>query len=493
MDEQLQTLADLCMRSVEVCSKTLFPERFTLPFSDLHREIFRILDDDSIKLAAIAAPRGFGKTSIVNIAYPAQQILFNKRKFIVQTSNTATQAVLQSENLKRELLTNREISDLFGPMKSDTFSKEMWVTQTGTMVLPRGAGQQVRGLLHDKDRPDLIILDDVEDSETVLNPEQRKKLKEWFFADVMNSIARSKSDWRVIVIGTILHEDSLLANLLEDSNFTSIQLSICDDHYRSNWPDFITDSGVRALADSYAVQGLLDVFYREYRNIPVAREDASFTQEMMHSYDADTNKEHKNQDTEYVVIVDPAKTVKMQSDFSAIVGIGFNPTVPKIYIHDVIAERLYPDEVYEHAFAMADRLGARAIGLEVTSLNEFITYPFQTAMQKRGKFYELVELKARGDKIQRIRALAPFYRLGLIWHNSVIKHLIEAQLLNFPRSKRLDIMDAEAYCIEMFSLGSRIFQPDMTQDEVDAIATGTVFDEFKNLVYDPPLANRWIA
>ena len=492
MDEQLQLLAELCNKSAEVCAKTLFPERFTLPFSSLHREIFRILDDDSIKLAAIAAPRGFGKTSIVNIAYPAQQILFRKRRFIVQTSNTATQAVLQSENLKRELLTNREILDIFGPMKSDTFSKEMWVTQTGTMILPRGAGQQVRGLLHDKDRPDLIILDDVEDSETVLNVDQRKKLKEWFFADVMNSVAKAKKDWRIIVIGTILHEDSLLANLLEDPNFESIQLSICDDNYRSNWPDFVTDAGVKQLADSYAVQGLLDVFYREYRNIPVAREDACFTQDMMHKYSPDINKDYNSKDTEYLIIVDPAKTVKMQSDFSAVVGIGFNPLIPKVYVHDVVAERMYPDEVYNTAFEMADRLGARAIGLEVTSLNEFITYPFQAHMQKRGKFYEMVELKARGEKLSRIRALAPFYRLGLFWHNDVVAHLIEAQLLNFPRSKRLDIMDAIAYSIEMFSLGNRVFQPDMTQEEADIIALGGEFDEFKNLTYDPPIQHQWL-
>jgi hypothetical protein len=213
---------------------------------------------------------------------------------------------------------------------------------------------------------------------------------------------------------------------------------------------------------------------------------------MMRNYDPDTNKEHKSSDTEYIVIVDPAKSVQMQSDFSAIVGIGFNPVVPKIYVHDVIAERLYPDEVYKHTLDMAKRLGARVIGLEVTSLNEFITYPFNAYMQKAGRFYEVVELKARGDKLQRIKSLAPFYRLGLIWHNSVIAHLIEAQLLSFPRSRRLDIMDALAYCIEMFSLGERVFQPDLTQEEIAAKEAGTEYNEFLGLTYDPPMKHQWL-
>jgi hypothetical protein len=476
------------LKSTEVCAKTLFPERFTLPFSSLHRQIFNILDDDTIQKAAIAAPRGFGKTSLVNIAYPAQQLLFRRHKFIVQISNKATQAMLQSENLKQELLYNNSIKDLFGPMKSDTFSKEMWVTQTGTMVLPRGAGQQVRGLLYGRNRPGLIILDDIEDSEAVQNPEQRAKMKEWFFADVMNSISRARSDWRIVVVGTLLHEDSLLANLLEDPNWITLQLSICNDKYESNWPDFISNEGVRKLADSYATQGLLDAFYREYRNIPVARENASFDQAMMKRYTEEKWNKEKQKDLESVVIVDPAKTVKMQSDFSAIVGLTFDSEKGRVYVRDVVAERLYPEEVYEHAFAMADRLGARAIGLEVTSLNEFITYPFNTAMRKRGKFYELVELKARGKKEDRIKALVPFYRMGIFWHNENVAPQIEAQLIAFPRAKRDDISDAIAYCVEMFSLGNRVFQADLTAEEMEAQARGEEYDEFAGLQYDPPLA-----
>jgi len=489
VNPDLAILSDLCLRSTEVCAKTLFADRMTRPFSALHREIFKVLDDPTIQLASIAAPRGFGKTSLVNIVYPAQQILFQQHPFIVQISNTATQAMLQSENLKRELLQNIYIKDLFGNVKSDNFSKEMWVTQSGVMVLPRGAGQQVRGLLHDRNRPSLIILDDVEDSETVRNPEQRAKLKEWFFADVMNSVSKASRDWRIIVVGTILHEDSLLANLLEDPTFHHVQLSLCDDHYRSNWPEFMTDEEVRRLADSYAGQGLLDSFYREYRNIPVAREDACFQPEMLRKYE-EGNFTLGN--LEHIVIVDPAKTVKVQSDFSAIVGLGFDSDKGRVYVRDVVAERLYPEQIYDHAFAMADRLGAHAIGLEVTSLNEFITYPFQSAMQKRGKFYEMVELKARGKKEDRIKALVPFYRMGVFWHNEAVNGPIEAQLVAFPRSKRDDIIDALAYSVEMFSLGNRVFQPDMTAEELEAMSKGAAYDEFAGLLYDPPYKHQWL-
>ena len=77
-------------------------------------------------------------------------------------------------------------------MKSNTFSQDQWITETGTMVMPRGSGQQIRGLLFGNFRPDLIFGDDIEDSESVKSEEQRRKLKEWFFADVMNSVDRSE-------------------------------------------------------------------------------------------------------------------------------------------------------------------------------------------------------------------------------------------------------------------------------------------------------------
>jgi hypothetical protein len=474
--EALQPINDVlgeCFMSTRVCAKTLLPERFSLPFSSLHDEILRIADDNSIQRAAIAAPRGFGKTSLMNIAYPIKKILFREKNFIVPVSNTASQALLQSENIKRELLHNREIVSLFGPMKSETFSKEMWVTSSGIMVLPRGAGQQIRGILHDRHRPDLIILDDIEDAEAVRNEELRKKLKEWFFADVVNSVNRSSNDWKIVIIGTILHEDSLLANLLEDESWYSVQLSICDDDYKSNWPDFMSDKQVRQLAIDYQNKGMLDVFYREYRNIPIATEDATFKAEYFKYVD---EVKAFGKGVENVIIVDPAKTVKLHSAYSCIVGISFDYSKGTITLVDCVNERLHPDELYNRAFEMAETLNVTAIGLEVTSLNEFITYPFLNQMRQKGKYYELVELKARASKEERIAAMVPFYRKGMVYHNRSVSGPLETQLLAFPRSRYWDVMDAFAYFVEMLDRGDRYFETPENSE-----------DEFKELTYDEPL------
>jgi hypothetical protein len=476
--EDLKELLAHCYRSTKVCAKVLFPERFHREFSPLHDAIFEVLDDDSIQLAAIEAPRGWGKTSCVNLAFPAKKILFNDSRFIVPISCTATQAIMQGENLKRELMSNPMVKELFGPMKSDTFSKDMWVTANGVAVMPRGSGQQVRGILHGNDRPGLIIVDDLEDSESVRSEEQRAKMKEWFFADVLNSVDRA-GKYRVIFIGTLLHEDSLLANLLEDPNWHHVRIALCDENFKSNWPEFMIDAEVLKLAESFRKQGLIDTFYREYMGLMTAGENKDFTSAMFRGYNEDDEDFLVGRkDLENVVIMDPAKTTGKSSADTAIVGLGFDYKTPRVYVRDIVYGKLHPHNMYDELFGMADRLGARVIGVEVTSLNEFITYPLKTEMIRRGLHFEIVELKARSEKEERIRAMRPFYRLGFVYHNNRISAPLEAQLLSFPHSRRLDIMDAEAYFVELLEKGERYFLP--SDDREDPAEVEKEYEALEN-------------
>jgi len=490
-----------CFLSTKATTQVIFDESFYRPFASVTEPVFNILDNEAIQKAVIKAPRGWGKSTTLNIGYAGKKILFREKKFIVLISSTATKATMESENLKRELLSNQKVRKIFGSVKTnsvssedlgmdESFSKEMWVANGETIILPRGAGQQVRGVRWGKHRPDLIIIDDLEDPEAVESEEQRKKLKQWFFADVMNSIDRKDKSWKVVFVGTLLHENSLLADLIADETWHKLEIDLCDDNLCSNWPDFMTDEEIKELYDSYRKQGLLDVFAREYRGQAIAKEDAVFKEEYFRYYsESDEEFRSKLSSFENIVLIDPAKTTKVSSDYSAIVGVGVNVEMPRICVRDIDAAKMHPEEIYKRAFDMADRLGARTIGYEVTSLNEFITYPITTYMLKRGKFYNLVELKARGKKEDRIAMLNPLYRLGYVYHNKNVTQVLESQLMAFPKSKRDDVMDALAYVVEMLELGERYFAPDdKSGEEPDE-------DEFADLEreYEPALKNWRIA
>jgi hypothetical protein len=505
-DSEFHDLMSTCAWNTEVFAKTFFPDRFSANFSPLHRNIFDLIDSSDRK-TAIAAPRGFGKTSIVALALMARHILFRITPFIVYINQSYKVAAMQTENLKWELTTNPIIKKIFGSVKAkrapgeieETFSKEAWVAYD-TLILPRGSGQQVRGVLYKNDRPGLIIFDDLEDADTIQNEEIRKARKSWFFADAMKSVSHIKKDWKAVYIDTLKHEDALIQNLLESSDWKSVRLEACDDNFKATAPEFMSDEEVQKEVEIHRDNGEMDVFYREYRNLPVSKENQSFTQDLFKYYNSPgtvrSNDKYLDlteadiqidQSIETIVICDPAKTVTPQSAETAIVGIGIDVIKGRYFFRDCISEKMFPDEIYKNIFSMATNLGAKVIGIEETSLNEFIKQPIKNEMFKQGLFFELVWLKPRGgvqeiSKASRIKQLIPYYRRGYIYHNINCCGKLEEQLLSFPRSRRWDVMDAFAYLIPMLEEGSRYFNSDKLSEEPS-------LGEFAGLEYEECLTN----
>lgn len=506
-DKELQDILSLCSVSTRATALSFFPERFTLPFAeDVHGKIFDLIDGPEQKVA-IAAPRGWGKTSIVALALISRWILFRLCGFIVYINKSHDAASLQTENLRRELVTNRMIKALFGSVKhrevnskefEEVFSKKSWVA-FDTLVWPRGAGQQVRGVLFKNDRPGLIVIDDLEDPQKIENEEIRKGWYEWLYADVIKAIPRvgpNAKTWKIVYIDTLKHEDSVLQKLLDSPEWASVRLEACDDNFKSTAPEFISDEEIAKEWDNHVKAGQTDVFFRELRNLPISTADSTFRTEYFKYYNHPTGVSVKENDlplfdvevqqdrnVETVVILDPAKTVKIHSAESAIISIGIDLTSARLFIREALSEKMYPDEIYAALFSMAQRLGAKVIGIEETSLNEFIKQPIKNEMFRRGTFYELVWLKPRGGekKEHRIKELVPYYRGGYIYHNASCEGIkkLEQQLLMFPRSALLDLMDATAYIVQMLELGERYFSPPESYEDPEA--------EYADIPYDSPI------
>lgn len=493
-DPELREIMTACAVSTQVTAKTLFPDRFFAEFApEIHGKIFDLIDSGHPKVC-IAAPRGFGKTSIVALALAARKILFQTARFFVYVSNSFDNAQLQTENLKAELVSNRMVRAFFGSVKAkrnadldESFSKKAWVASSGsgggTLVFPRGSGQQVRGLLYHNDRPDLIVIDDLEDPETLDSEDIRRKRKEWFFADLLKATSRMKKDWQIVYIDTLKHHDALLEHLLQDPTWATVRLEACDDNLKSNAPSFMSDKEVREEWEAHKSQGLLDVFAREFRNRPIAAEDAVFQPTYFKYYDEATLDGRFRMET--FILVDPAKTVKLHSADSAVVAVGIDSAAAAIYVRDIFAEKVHPDELYQQIFMMAEKFNTRIIGIEVTSLNEFITQPLKQEMHTRGKFYEIVELNPRGgskvatSKADRIAAMVPYYRQGRVYHNPACSHKLEMQLIEFPRPKKWDVMDCLAYFVQMLDRGERWFEPPDEDLDSDDIALSALYDEME--------------
>ena len=509
-DEVLQA----CYLDTGLFSKTFFPGRFSKPFNELHKEILELVDARDYfgrplyQKIAIAAPRGIGKSSLFDLAYACKGAYYRDHDFIVIASSTETVATMHSENLKREVVSNQFLKEAFGNPRSkgrdgidEAFSKESWVISLprydddpvpyrGTMIFPRGSGQQVRGMLFGDARPSLMLFDDLEDRKTIDNEEIRRERKNWFYDDALRCVSQYERNWQIIYIDTLKHHDALLAELLESSDWKSIRLSICTPDYKSLAPSFISDEEIARQVALARENGTLDGFGREMMNVPIIGEAASFHKELFKYYDETEEQLNNMFEYENVVLVDPAKTVNLKSDRSAIVCWAIKSCggyIERLLLRDVKSGLFEPDQLYDEAISMAERCNAKVIGVEETGLNEFIKHPFQTALDLRGAFAELVWLKARKGQNEyaasgrgkegRIAQLVPYYKKDLIRHNKQKCSAYEQQLLSFPKSRFWDIMDAAAYIVEMLEQGNRYFKPSQVLYTVASRVAGRGRDE----------------
>lgn len=504
IDSNLDEVLALCLNDLKAFCGVLFPDIFTAEFSVLHDQIFNLINEvldpnyTGTRKIAIAAPRGIGKTSIAK-SLACRSILFRIAHFIVYLSNSATSAEMQTENMKRDLLINQQVRYMFGNIKEaigvdsgmdETFAKAAWTAYGSTFILPRGAGQQVRGLNWASYRPELVIIDDLENKNEIRSQENRDKLKEWFWSDLMKTEDKYGKGCIFLYIDTIKHEDCLLVDLLESNEWRGLQLSICDQNYKSLDPNYMTDAEIMVEVEEHRRLGTLDAFYMERMNIPIAAEDAIFKANYFNYFedlgdrlvitaDDGTKEEILTRGLLHITIVDPAKTIKIQNAETSIQTLAVDRNSRRIFFRDIVSSRLYPDQIYDEMFRQVRVFNSFILAYEVTGLNEFIIQPIEQECRVRSMHPQLMELQAKRGvsekgKIERIRTLAPLYRLGYMYHNKNNCGALEQQLLGFPKSKLWDVMDGAAYITHIMDKYAVYFDP---SDEIDEEPDAEEYDD----------------
>lgn len=207
---------------------------------DFHWEIYNDLERDDIDFILLNAFRDSGKSTLASLARPLHAAVTGQKKFIILCSDTHTQAKQHISNLKYELENNQTLLESFGPFKgSEEWTATSIVLANGTKIISRSRGQKVRGLRHLQHRPDLIIGDDLENSESVRTKEQRDKTEEWWIGDVWPAL--DKKNGYLILLGNLLHLDSLVARmkkLIEAEGIGIIkEYPLLDEDGNSVWPD----------------------------------------------------------------------------------------------------------------------------------------------------------------------------------------------------------------------------------------------------------------
>lgn len=94
----------------------------------------------------------------------------------------------------------------------------------GIYILGVGTGMMIRGKVKGQYRPTLVIPDDIYSENNTITEERRLRVKRWWNNAVMNSIDSLLG--KVVFLGTILHEDTVLAQLEHNPMWKVVKIPV---------------------------------------------------------------------------------------------------------------------------------------------------------------------------------------------------------------------------------------------------------------------------
>lgn len=421
------------------------PHYFNYPPAAFHREMIHLLEErpetaakagakkgrvkgGAVRPVVVAAPREFAKTTVCTFGYVLHQICFGKRHFIIIGSDTEDLASDITGYVFLELLYNDRLRQDFGELVKGMKAVDDFVTTNGVRVKARGRGQRLRGLKHRQWRPDLVILDDLENDLNVRNPEIVQQILEWITAAVYPAM---EANGTLFIVGTILRRRSALEVML-----TSEEEPYC--HFTRRIYRAITPEGRSLWEAKHPLARLLRqkqlmgtaAFNCEKMNEPV-HESGIFRQEWIHYYHPDSLKD---KDLRTAVFFDPSLESGATADYKAVLTVGLAPQEMVFYVLDAFIQKTTLEKALHTICCRFQQYQPQIIGVEDNFFQRLLLREFSRLGQEMGLALPIKGVTQRVAKEARISSLSPLLeraRIRFIRGHSDQEVLVE-QLLYFP-------------------------------------------------------------
>ena len=351
-------------------------------------------------------------------------MLTGRKHFIVLISDTFGQIKDHIYNIKNELESNKKLIEDFGSFQisEETHKKDEW--QKSSLIIPnydvkitgKSTGQKVRGIRYKQWRPDLIIIDDIEDLEMVRTKEQRDKTHRWLTGNVIPAGERGKTKY--ILIGNLLHSDAIMNRIKKeiqegDREGTLLEFPLLDETKKIIWegkyPDQEAIEKEKKQVSANSPIGMR-AWQREYLLKLVPEEGQVIKDDWIKRY---------TEIPENVITIkgtgnDLAISKKATADYTTMVSgkLGVIDGKPKIYIMpNPVNERLSGFETTERARAVSRALGD---GTLTPFWVEDVAYQAMQieAMSLAG--LPVTGIKVSTDKRARLMTIASYVQNGTV-------------------------------------------------------------------------------
>nr|DAL91998.1 MAG TPA: Large Terminase [Caudoviricetes sp.] len=435
----------------------------------------------------IAAPRGHAKSTNLTFKDSLHATVYGYKHYILLLSDSSEQAEGFLDEIKTEVEENADLIEDFGILKGEkTWRSNGILTKNDIKIEAIGSGKKVRGRKHRNWRPDLIVLDDIENDENVNTPEQRRKLKSWF-EKAVSKAGDTYTD--IMYIGTVLHYDSLLNNVLQNPRYhakkyraviswaanqslwdewESIYTNLFNENHEIDAQTFFEANREEMLEgtevlweDKLSYYDLIEMkvtegeasFNSELQNDPVDPDNATFNEEWTDYYEPEL-VDWKSPEFIFVGANDPSLGKNKKSDTSAIINLALSIKTGYMYVVDASIEKRKPDVIIEDIFQMSQRLkrdyakGFYKFGVETVQFQYYFKEVMAHRSVEEGEYLPIEEIQSSANKKLRIESLQPVIKNKYLKFNREHRALLK-QLHEFPMGRNDDGPDALQMAVQL--------------------------------------------
>lgn len=369
-------------------------------------------------------------------------------------------------DIRNELSENQKLTDVFGfkRMIKDSESEIVGEFNDGSKfrVIAKGANQRMRGLKWERKRPNLVVVDDVEDEEIVSSEERRRKFKRWFMG-ALRPIISDKG--KIRIVGTILHLDSLLENLmpklkgigtktdeLRTYSDTLIRGQWLSVKYRAHSRDYTSilwanrwpKAKLMETREEFLAQGLLDLYNQEYLNDPIDDSIAYFKEAFFR--ESPKTQDWIGRTRRYYAACDLAISIKDSANFTAVVVASIDQ-FGRIEVEHVTRGRWDSLDIINELFAIQKRYKPEVFVFEKGMIFQAIAPGLNAEMRRRGQYINIHPMSATQDKRARAKPMQARMKAGDVYFPKDAPWYSEfyEELRVFDRGHNDDQVDAFAY------------------------------------------------
>jgi hypothetical protein len=453
--DEIQALAK---QDLDFLAALIMPLIFTYCFPSVFQSVWTWLlsyvnQERTFPQLALGLPRGFGKTTLMKI-FLVYCILFTKRKFILVIGSTAKKAeAILADVIK--MLEEPNIVATFGDWKLGVTKDTQAIKQFGfrgrdISFVAAGAETDVRGLNLGNERPDVILMDDIQSKECAKSEVQSETLIDWMTSTLMK--AKDPKGCMFIFIANMYPTKlSILRKLKTNPTWLKFIAGGILADGTSLWEELQPIKQLTAEFENDLAMGRPEVFYSEVLN----DENIQANNLIDLSKLPDVPYTEGDIAAGNFIIIDPA-TDKLGSDE---VSVGYFEVHDASPIMMKLEEgRFSPGDTIRKALTYALTYNCRLIAVEANAYQYSLLYWFDFICEQMGiQGIEAVPIYSGArSKNSRILDMFKGYAAGEIYCHQDCKLELHLQIVQFNPMRRdntdglLDLMTYAPRVVQEF-------------------------------------------